>query len=172
MSEHLNRGRKWKLIMQYLRFLLSSIDKTKCSLSDWVYYGETCPPRLSPRLVICEVFFQGVHRYSSQVKYKLNSYQKKKLNDSSECSRCISSSRYNILLSYKYSAPKPIPSFFKARKSCVRSCVRERNSSLKRKHSEWCNLSLQMLLHLLSLPLSSFNVQEYRMPRWRACPFL
>jgi len=52
----------------------------------------------------------------------------------------------------------------KARKACVRSCVRERNSSLKRKHSEWCNLSLQMLLHLLSLPLSSFNVQEYLMP--------
>jgi len=76
MSEHLNRGRKWKLIMQYLQFLLSSIDKTECSLSDWVYYGETCPPRLSSQLVICEVFFQGIHRYSSQVKYKLNSYKK------------------------------------------------------------------------------------------------
>ena len=58
MSEHLNRGRKWKLIMQYLQFLLSSIDKTECSLSGWFYCG-----RLSSWLVTCEVFFQDVHRY-------------------------------------------------------------------------------------------------------------
>ena len=58
MSEHLNRGRKWKLIMQYLQFLLSSIDKIECSLSGWFYCG-----RLSSWLVTCEVFFQDVHRY-------------------------------------------------------------------------------------------------------------